>query len=106
MIAKVGIMAIWKPPCPKLETIAVARDQLSAPVRSAEHGTPVVITRRGRAVAAIVAVDEFARLERLRATGPQADLAGLAGGWDGADDLVRELDALRRGPRRGDPDLG
>ena len=91
---------------PKQVTIAEARDQLSAHVRSAEHGTPVVITRRGRAVAAIVAAEEFERLVRLRAAGPQAGLAGLAGGWDGAADLVSELDALRRSPPRPAPEPG
>jgi prevent-host-death family protein len=77
----------------KQVTIAEAREQLSAHVRSAENGTPVVITRRGRAVAAIVAAEEFARLERLRAAGPQAGLAGLAGGWEGSEDKV-DLDDL------------
>ncbi len=83
-------------------TIAEARDRLSAHVRSAEHGTPVVITRRGRPVAVIVAVDDFARLERLRAAGPQAGLAGLAGGWEGAEELVPEIAQRRRGPTRWD----
>jgi prevent-host-death family protein len=68
---------------PKQVTIAEARDQLSAHVRSAEHGMPVVITRRGRAVAAIVAAEEFERLERLRAAGrrpasPASRAAGRA----------------------------
>ncbi len=84
----------------KQVTIAEARDQLSAHVRSAEHGTPVVITRRGRAVAAIVAAEEYQRIERLRAAGPQAGLAGVAGGWEGSEELVRELDARRRSPPR------
>ena len=91
---------------PKQVTIAEARDQLSAHVRSAEHGTPVVITRRGRPVAAIVAAEEFERLERLRAAGPQAGLAGLVGGWQGSEDLVGELDALHRSQPRPFPDLG
>ena len=89
---------------PKQVTIAEARDQLSAHVRSAEHGSPVVITRRGRAVAVIVATDEFERLERLRAAGPLAGLAGLAGGWEGSEDLVSELDAHRRTPPRPAPE--
>jgi prevent-host-death family protein len=91
---------------PKQVTIAEARDQLSAHVRSAEHCMPVVITRRGRAVAAIVAAEELERLDRLRAAGPQAGLAGLVGGWPGSEDLVSELDALRRGPPRPTPELG
>ena len=64
----------------------------------------MVITRRGRAVAVIVAADAYRQLERLRAAGPQAGLAGLAGGWDGADELVRELDDRRRGPSRAVPE--
>ena len=87
-------------------TIAEARDQLSAHVRSAEHGTPVVITRRGHAVAAIVAAEEYAQLERLRAAGPQFGLAGLAGGWEGSEELVRELETHRRGPPRPLSELG
>jgi prevent-host-death family protein len=87
----------------KQVTIAQARGQLSAHVRSAEHGAPVVITRRGRPVAVIVATEEFERLERLRAAGPQAGLAGLAGGWEGSDDLVRELEDRRRTPPRPNP---
>lgn len=79
-------------------TISEARDHLSAHVRSAEHGMPVVITRRGQAVAAIIAAEAFERLERLRVVGPQAGLAGLAGGWQGSEELVSELDALHRGP--------
>ncbi|MDF1522806.1 MAG: type II toxin-antitoxin system Phd/YefM family antitoxin [Trueperaceae bacterium] len=88
---------------PKHVTIAEARDQRSAHVRSAEHGIPVVVTRRGRAVAAIVSAEAFELLERLRAAGPQAGLAGLAGGWEGSEDLVRELDARRRSPPRPAP---
>ena len=88
---------------PKHITIAEARDQLSAHVRSAEHGTPVVVTRRGQAVAAIVSAEEFEQLERLRAAGPQAGLACLAGGWEGSEDLVRVLDARRRSPPRPSP---
>ena len=90
---------------PKHVTIAEARDQLSAHVRSAEHGTPVVVTRRGRPVAAIVSTEEFEQLERLRAAGPQAGLAGLASGWEGSEDLVRELDAHRRSPPRQTPGI-
>ena len=66
----------------------------------------MVITRRGRAVAAIVGAEAFERLERLRAAGPQAGLAGLASGWQGSEDLVSALDALRRSPARRAPEVG
>ena len=104
-MTNLGIMAIWRVFMHKQVTIAEARDQLSAHVRSAEHGAPVVITRRGRAVAVLVATAEFERLERLRAAGPQAGLAGLAGGWEGSEDLVRELDGRRRTPPRPTPEV-
>jgi prevent-host-death family protein len=84
----------------KKVTITDARDQLSAHVRSAEHGTPVVITRRGRAVAVIVPTEAFEQLERLGATRSPEGLAGLAGGWEGSEDLVRLLNAHRRSPAR------
>ena len=88
---------------PTKVTITEARDHLSAHVRSAERGKPVIITRRGRAVAVIVAATEFKQLERLRAAGPHAGLAGLAGGWEGSEDMVRVLDARRRSPARPSP---
>ncbi len=85
---------------PKQVTITEARDHLSAHIRSAEHGTPVVITRRGRAVAVIIAAEEFDQLDRLRPVGPHADLAILAGGWEGSEELVSVLDARQRTPSR------
>jgi prevent-host-death family protein len=88
---------------PKKVTITEARDQLSAHIRNAEHGAPVVITRRGRAVAVIVAAEDFDQLERLGAAGPRAGLVGLAGGWKGSDDLVREIDTHHRSPPRHSP---
>ncbi len=85
---------------PKQVTITEARDQLSAHIRTAEHGTPVVVTRRGHAVAVIIAAEEFDQLDRLRAVGPRAGLVGLAGGWEGSEELVRVLDARQRTPPR------
>ena len=84
---------------PTQVTIAGAHDQLSAH-HSAGHGAPVVITRRGLAVVAIVSAEAFERLQRLRVAGSQA---GLAGGWEGSEDLLRELDARHRGPPRPSP---
>jgi prevent-host-death family protein len=66
-------------------------------LREAERGEPVVITRHGKPVAALVAVAELDALRRLRAAGPDAGLAGLAGGWKGSEALV---DSIARTPRR------
>ena len=90
----------------KQVTITQAHVRLSALVRSAEHGIPVLITRRGRVVAAIVAADDLERLKRLRAAAPQAGLAGLAGGWEGSDEFVGGFAARRRSPPRWSPAAG
>ena len=74
-------------------------------LRSAEKGETVVITRHGKAVAAIVPPDVLAQIERLRAAGPQAGLAGLAGGWEGSEELADILDKIRRSPPRRVPRL-
>jgi prevent-host-death family protein len=80
---------------------AEAKARFAQCLRSAEHGTPVVVTRHGKPVAALVAAGELEHLERLRAAGPSAGLASVAGGWRGSDELVRNVLAIRRTrPRR------
>ena len=74
-------------------TVAEVKKQLSSWVHRAEHGEPVVITRRGKPVAALVSTGDLEQLNRLRAAGPGAGLAGLAGGWEGSEALAN--DALR-----------
>lgn len=80
-------------------TVAEAKKQLSSWVRTAEYGETVVITRRGKPVAALVSTEDLGQLERLRAAGPGAGLAGLAGGWDSSDEFVRNT--LRHTRTRG-----
>ncbi len=43
-------------------SIAQARDQLTQLVHTAEQGTPVEITRRGKRVAVILSAEDFDRL--------------------------------------------
>ena len=76
---------------------AQAKSQLADCLRKAENGEPVIITRHGKAVAALVGVDQVALPGRRDArTG-----AGLAGGWKGSEDLVEALRKVRRTrPRR------
>lgn len=74
-----------------------AKKDLSQFIRRAEHGDPVVISRRGHPVVALVSTELLAQLERLQAAGPEAGLAGLAGGWEDSNDLVDLLgDQTRR----------
>ena len=44
-------------------------------------------------------------LLRLRAAGPSAGLISLQGGWEGSDDLVREIEATGRSISREVPEL-
>jgi antitoxin (DNA-binding transcriptional repressor) of toxin-antitoxin stability system len=61
-----------------------------------ENGESVVITRDGRAVAALVPLKEVEHLARLRAAGSEGGLASLAGGWEDSDELVRIRDSSPR----------
>ena len=57
---------------------AKAKAEFAECMRKAEAGDPVVITRHGKAVVALVRADRLQQLERLRSAGPAA---GLAGKW-------------------------
>lgn len=74
---------------------AQAKSQLANCLRQAENGMPVIITRHGKPVAALVPVDALAR-SRRRDGREGGGLADLAGGWKGSDKLVRTLAKLRR----------
>lgn len=79
-------------------TIADAKAHFSDAVKRAENGEAVVLTRYGRAVAALISVGDLDRLQGRVGTG----LAGLAGGWAGSEELAEEVEAVRarRGPTR------
>ena len=79
---------------------AQAKSQLADCLRKAENGEPVIITRHGKAVAALVGMDRVA-LGTRRHTRAGAGLASLAGGWKGSEELVKALRQVRRTrPRR------
>ena len=86
---------------------AEAKTRFAEYLSAAESGQPVVITRYGKPVAALVAAEDLVQLERLRAGGPDAGLAGLVGGWHDAHELAESLDevVLGRGTGRPVPDL-
>jgi prevent-host-death family protein len=86
-------------------TVSEVKAKFSHYIRAAEHGDPVVITRHGQAVAALVGPDELQTLERLRAAGPEGGLASVAGGWKDSDDLVRILETSSRAGTRNAPPL-
>lgn len=86
-------------------TASEAKANLGEWIRIARAGEPVVVTHHGRPVAALVAYDDLARLERLRASGPDAGLIAVAGGWNGSGALADALADVRRDGTRETPDL-
>ena len=80
--------------------LAEVKAKLSSCVRSAERGKPIVITRHGRPVAALVSAEDLDRIQRLRAAGPEGGLASLAGGWEESGDLAAWLESRSRDRRR------
>ena len=66
---------------------AQAKSRLADCLRKAERGESVIITRRGRPVAALVAVDRV-MLPKSKGSRAHLGLAGLAGGWKGSEDLA------------------
>ncbi|MCL7972593.1 MAG: type II toxin-antitoxin system prevent-host-death family antitoxin [marine benthic group bacterium] len=77
-------------------SVAQAKATFAACVRWAEDGEPIIISRHGKPVAALVQVSDVERLNQLRAAGPEGGLASLAGGWKGSEQLAR---LVRRGRR-------
>ncbi len=81
-------------------SLAEAKATLSDAIRDVETGTPVLITRHGKPVAALVRAEDLSTLERLRSAGPQQGLASIAGGWKESDDLVSAIESTPRKGRR------
>jgi prevent-host-death family protein len=81
-------------------SIVEAKTHLSDCIREVEQGKSVLITRHGKAVAALVPAEILEHVERLKKAGPPGGLASLAGGWKGSDDLVRLLARSKRSKPR------
>ena len=84
----------------KTLSVAEVKATLSEHIRRVERGEPILVTRHGKPVAALVRPEDLETLERLRAAGPQSGLASVAGGWEGSEDLARILDHTPRTGRR------
>lgn len=80
----------------KTLTASEAKAQFDEALRDAEAGDSVVITRRGRPIAAIVPIGDLTELTRGKGADPSRGLAGIAGGWHGSEELVEQLEKLRR----------
>ncbi len=86
----------------KSASIADVKAHFADWVRTAEAGEPVVVTRHGKPVVALVPAGELEQLDRLRAAGPEKGLLSLAGGWEASEELVDLVAAQpRSAPRHG-----
>jgi prevent-host-death family protein len=86
-------------------SIVEAKTHLSDCIREVEKGRFVLITRHGKAVAALVPAEILEHVERLKKAGPRGGLASLAGGWKGSEDLVCLLGRSKRTKPRKHPVL-
>ena len=75
-------------------TLTRVRSSFSGFVRKAEAGEPVVITRYGEPVAAMISMTQMEQFQEL-STEPARGLASLAGGWEGSEELVERLAEVR-----------
>ena len=83
-------------------SVAEAKATFSECIRQVEAGSPVLITRHGKPVAALVRPDDLEHLERLRKAGLGGGLASTAGGWENSEELATILDGS---PRHGQRDI-
>jgi prevent-host-death family protein len=83
-------------PFQRVLAVAEAKASFADSLRHAERGESVVVTRHGVRVAAIVSLEDYEALARIKAAGPQGGLASLAGGWKGSDELVEMIRSTRR----------
>lgn len=88
---------------PRVLAVAEAKASFADNLRRVENGASVIVTRHGKRVAALVSVEDYEALARLKAAGPQGGLASLAGGWTGSDDLVEAVRSTRRSRPRPTP---
>jgi prevent-host-death family protein len=88
-------------------SIANAKAHFTECIDSAEAGEPVMITRHGKPVAAIVRANDLFALSQLHDDDPKSGLAGILGAWNDDEGLANTLDAIvkRRAPPRRVPAL-
>ena len=86
-------------------TAAEAKSHFAESLRLVDKGEVVVITRYGKAVAALVGPEDLTQLDRLRARVPEEGLAKLVARWkdsgelsDALDEVVESRSSERRAP--------
>lgn len=87
------------------KSIADAKAHFAECLRRVEHGDSIVLTRHGKAVAALVPIDLLEQLRRLAAAGPAGGLASVAGGWKGSQEVAEKALEYGRSSARQVPEL-
>jgi prevent-host-death family protein len=77
-------------------SVAAAKAHFSECLKEVEDGEPVIITRHGKPIVALVPAEDLERLRRLRATGPAGGLASVAGKFSDTPDFANVLDEIVR----------
>jgi prevent-host-death family protein len=92
----------------KVMTAAEAKSQFAECLRTVDKGNVVVITRYGKAVAALVGPEDLVQLDGLKARVPEEGLIGLVGRWRDSGELSDALDKVIEGRSKGRlaPQLG
>jgi prevent-host-death family protein len=96
---------VWRIDMSRSLSIVEAKTHLSDCIHEVEQGGEVLITRRGKVIAALVPADMLEHVERLKKAGTCAGLASVAGGWNGSEELVRLLAKSKRTRTRKHPVL-
>ena len=91
----------------KVVTAAEAKSHFAESLRLVDKGEVVVITRYGKAVAALVGPEDLTQLDRLRARVPEEGLAKLVARWKDSGELSDALDEVveSRSSERQAPEL-
>jgi prevent-host-death family protein len=91
----------------KTMSAAEVKSRFAESLRLVEAGEAVVITRHGKAVAALVRAEELDQLERLRAARPEDGLAKVLGRWKDGGEFAAEIERVVEGrtPPRAVQDL-
>jgi prevent-host-death family protein len=82
-------------------SVAEVKKNFSEFLSAAAYGNKgYIITRRGKAVAALIGVKEFEALQARENNSRSNGLAALVGKWDGGEDLSVRVDKIYRGRER------
>ena len=81
-------------------SIAEAKARFADAVKKAEAGEPVIVTRYGSDVVALIPVGELAELRRLRTANAGAGLVTIAGGWKDSAELAANIATVQRSRSR------